>query len=159
DRAARPGSVRDPARGAVLHAHRVRAGRAHRRPRPGRHQDRSPPMTHAATGATAGPTAPTTAKPAGRHHPPTRRPGTATVLRGDIPTPAPPARPRSLLPGSLIGPPIVVAVFTGQQPPSDTIYGRHTHQSGFADALLILAFAHQWLLPLVASLVGGDIFA
>lgn len=88
-----------------------------------------------------------------------RRPGTATVLRWEIAKLAAQARARYLLLGCLVVPPIIVAVFTGQQPPSDTIYGRHIHVSGFADALLILAFAHQWLLPLLAALVAGDIFA
>jgi ABC-2 type transport system permease protein len=112
-------------------------------------------MTHTSTGAVAGTraTAPTI------HRSPGRRPGIAAVLRGEVVKLAAQARTRYLLLGCLIGPPIVVAVFTGQQPPSDTIYGRHIHISGFAQALLILAFAHQWLFPLLASLVAGDIFA
>jgi ABC-2 type transport system permease protein len=110
-------------------------------------------MSHATTGAATL----TTGQAAG--HPPARRPGTATVLRWEIAKLAAQARARYLLLGCLIAPPVIVAVFTGQQPPSDTIYGRHIHTSGFADALLILAFAHQWLFPLLASLVAGDIFA
>lgn len=113
-------------------------------------------MTHATTGPAAGTTA---AAHNGAHHTPARRPGTATVLRWEIAKLSAQARARYLLLGCLIVPPIIVAVFIGQQPPSDTIYGRHIHASGFADALLILAFAHQWLFPLLASLVAGDIFA
>jgi ABC-2 type transport system permease protein len=113
-------------------------------------------MTHATTGAAAGTTS---AASAGGHHTSTRRPGTATVLRWEITKLAAQARARYLLLGCLLVPPIIVAVFTGQQPPTDTIYGRHIHASGYADALLILAFAHQWLFPLLASLVAGDIFA
>jgi ABC-2 type transport system permease protein len=90
---------------------------------------------------------------------PARRPGTASVLRWEIAKLAAQARARYLLLGCLLAPPVIVAVFAGQQPPTDTIYGRHIHQSGFADALLILAFAHQWLFPLLAALVAGDIFA
>lgn len=93
------------------------------------------------------------------HDAPARRTGTLTVLRWEVAKLAAQARARYLLLGCLIVPPVVVAVFTGQQPPSDTIYGRHIHASGFADALLILAFAHQWLFPLLAALVAGDIFA
>jgi ABC-2 type transport system permease protein len=101
----------------------------------------------------------TTTTPAGVTAAPVRRPGTLTVLRWEIAKLTAQARARYLLLGCLIAPPIIVAVFTGQQPPSDTIYGKHIHDSGFADALLILAFAHQWLLPLLAALVAGDIFA
>jgi ABC-2 type transport system permease protein len=110
-------------------------------------------MTHATTATT------TTAGQAAGHHTPARRPGTVTALRWEIAKLAAQARARYLMLGCLIVPPVVVGVFTGQQPPSDTIYGRHIHTSGFADALLILAFAHQWLFPLLASLVAGDIFA
>lgn len=88
-----------------------------------------------------------------------RRPGLATALRWEMTKLSAQARARFLLLGCLLVPPVIVAVFTGQQPPSDTIYGRHIHASGFADALLILAFAHQWLFPLLAALVAGDIFA
>lgn len=109
-------------------------------------------MTHAPIGLAAGMTS------AG-HRPPARRPGTGTVLRWEITKLAAQARARYLLLGCLLVPPVIVAVFVGQQPPLDTIYGRHIHVSGFADALLVLAFAHQWLFPLLASLVAGDIFA
>jgi ABC-2 type transport system permease protein len=111
------------------------------------------------TRATIGAAGPTTITEAGAPHTPARRPGTATVLRWEIAKLAAQARARYLLLGCLIVPPVIVAVFTGQQPPTDTIYGRHIHATGFADALLILAFAHQWLFPLLASLVAGDIFA
>ncbi|GAA2381426.1 ABC transporter permease [Dactylosporangium salmoneum] len=88
-----------------------------------------------------------------------RPPGTMTVLRWEMTKLAAQARARYLLLGCLVVPPVIVAVFAGQQPPSDTIYGRHIHTSGYADALLVLAFAHQWLLPMLAALVAGDIFA
>ncbi|MET7422461.1 ABC transporter permease [Dactylosporangium sp. NPDC005555] len=110
-------------------------------------------MTHAATTSTTS----TTTGAGGVAL--TRRPATLTVLRWELTKVAAQARARYLLLGCLIVPPLIVAVFTGQQPPSDTIYGRHIHASGFADALLILAFAHQWLFPLLAALVAGDIFA
>ena len=55
---------------------------------------------------------------------------------------------------------IVVAVTNGQgRPPKDSLFGRFIHQSGFAVALLILGYATQWLLPLLSSIVAGDIFA
>jgi ABC-2 type transport system permease protein len=57
--------------------------------------------------------------------------------------------------------PIVVVAITNAQgrPPKDSLFGRFIHQSGFAVALLILGYASQWLLPLLTSIVAGDIFA
>ncbi|MBF5083069.1 ABC transporter permease [Quadrisphaera sp. INWT6] len=68
-------------------------------------------------------------------------------------------RAKLLLAACLVVPPVVVAGLAGQRPPSDTIYGRWVHESGYADSLLLLGFAAQWVLPLVASLVAGDTFA
>jgi ABC-2 type transport system permease protein len=106
-------------------------------------------MTLTATTHTAAPVTPTT-----------RRPGTATVLRWELTKLAAQARSRILLLAALLVPVVVVLILNGQQqPPSDTIYGRHIHTSGFAMPLLMLAFAAQWVLPLLAAVVAGDIFA
>ena len=43
--------------------------------------------------------------------------------------------------------------------PEDTLFGRAVHESGFATPLVVLGFATLWLLPVLASVVGGDIFA
>jgi ABC-2 type transport system permease protein len=43
--------------------------------------------------------------------------------------------------------------------PSDTLFGRWVHDSGFASPLVVLGFASQWGFPLLASLVAGDIFS
>jgi ABC-2 type transport system permease protein len=89
-----------------------------------------------------------------------RRPGTFTVLRWEVAKLAAQARSRAVLLVALIAPVAVVLVLNGQeQPPSDTIYGRHIHTSGYAMPLLMLAFAAQWVLPLLAAVVAGDIFA
>jgi ABC-2 type transport system permease protein len=95
-----------------------------------------------------------------RGAPPLRRPGTRTVLRWELTKLAAQARARYALLACLLGPVALVLVFNGeQQPPSDTIYGRQIHTSGYAMPLFVLAFASQWIFPLLASLVGGDIFA
>ena len=89
-----------------------------------------------------------------------RRPRTTTVLRWELAKLAAQARARYTLLGCLVAPPIVVLVLNGQQrPPKDTLYGRHIHTSGYAMPLLMLAFAAQWLFPLLCALVAGDIFA
>jgi ABC-2 type transport system permease protein len=117
-------------------------------------------MTQPATPSTSpAATAPAAASPAHTHPAAThtgRRPGTMAVLRWEATKLAAQARARYLLLACLIVPPIVVAVFKGQQPPSDTVYGRHIHTSGYAVPLLMLAWAAQWAFPLLASLVGGD---
>ena len=43
--------------------------------------------------------------------------------------------------------------------PSDALFGVWVHSSGFAISLVILGFAGTWGLPLIAGLLGGDLFA
>ena len=70
------------------------------------------------------------------------------------------ARARSTLLVVLLAPILVVVVVQGQQrPPKDTLFGRYAHDSGFSIALLVLGFAAQWVLPLLTTIVAGDIFA
>jgi len=89
-----------------------------------------------------------------------RRPGLGAALRWEIVKLAAQVRSRALLAAALVIPVVVVAVLNGQQqPPSDTIYGKLIHLSGYAMPLLMLAFAAQWVLPLLAAVVAGDIFA
>ncbi len=88
------------------------------------------------------------------------RPTVVTVLRWEIVKLLAQARLRYLLLSCLVAPVVVVLVLDGQQrPPKDTLFGRQIHSSGYALPLLVLAFAAQWVLPLVCSLVAGDIFA
>jgi ABC-2 type transport system permease protein len=70
------------------------------------------------------------------------------------------ARARWTLLICLVAPIAIVFVIDAQQrPPKDNLYGRYIHHSGFAVVLLVLGFAAQWVLPLLTSLVAGDIFA
>jgi ABC-2 type transport system permease protein len=43
--------------------------------------------------------------------------------------------------------------------PADTVFGRWMHATGWAGALVVLAFSGTWALPLLTSLVAGDVFA
>jgi ABC-2 type transport system permease protein len=43
--------------------------------------------------------------------------------------------------------------------PNDALFGTYVHASGFAVSLVLLAFAGNWGLPVIAGLVGGDLFA
>lgn len=60
----------------------------------------------------------------------------------------------------LVGPWVFIILLHGQDRlPTDNLYGRYLKVTGLATPLVILGFAGQWILPLVTSLVGGDIFA
>ncbi|MET8081031.1 ABC transporter permease [Streptomyces sp. NPDC005303] len=43
--------------------------------------------------------------------------------------------------------------------PSDTLFGRWMHATGWAGPLVMLGFAGTWALPLLVSVVAGDVFA
>ncbi len=43
--------------------------------------------------------------------------------------------------------------------PDDTLFGRWAAASGFALPLVVLGFAAAWAFPVLASLVGGDVFS
>jgi ABC-2 type transport system permease protein len=59
-----------------------------------------------------------------------------------------------------LGPALLVAVIGRQSSlPSDTVFGRWMGQTGWAGALVVLTFSCSWVLPLLTSLVAGDVFA
>jgi ABC-2 type transport system permease protein len=59
-----------------------------------------------------------------------------------------------------LGPALFVAVVSQQSAlPADTVFGRWMSQTGWAGPLVILSFACSWVLPLLTSLVAGDVFA
>jgi ABC-2 type transport system permease protein len=59
-----------------------------------------------------------------------------------------------------LGPALVVAVISHQSSlPSDTVFGRWLSQTGWAGPMVVLAFSCSWVLPLLTSLVAGDVFA
>ncbi|MBS1882364.1 MAG: ABC transporter permease [Actinobacteria bacterium] len=43
--------------------------------------------------------------------------------------------------------------------PNDALFGAYVHSSGFAFSLVLLAFAGNWGLPVIAGLLGGDLFS
>jgi ABC-2 type transport system permease protein len=59
-----------------------------------------------------------------------------------------------------LGPALLVAVISRQSSlPSDTVFGRWMGQTGWAGPLVVLTFSCSWVLPLLTSLVAGDVFA
>jgi ABC-2 type transport system permease protein len=53
----------------------------------------------------------------------------------------------------------VAAVNQQSTLPSDTLFGRWLHASGWAGPLVVLGFAGSWALPLLVAVVAGDVFA
>jgi ABC-2 type transport system permease protein len=59
-----------------------------------------------------------------------------------------------------LGPALLVAIISRQSSlPTDTVFGRWMGQTGWAAALVVLTFSCTWVLPLLTSLVAGDVFA
>jgi ABC-2 type transport system permease protein len=53
----------------------------------------------------------------------------------------------------------VALVSLQSQLPTDTVFGRSMHATGWAGSLVVLVFSCTWALPLLTSLVAGDVFA
>ncbi|WP_405863622.1 ABC transporter permease [Streptomyces sp. NBC_00005] len=69
-------------------------------------------------------------------------------------------RIRLLVLACWVAPALFVAGVSGQGTlPSDTLFGRWMHATGWAGPLVMLGFAGTWALPLLTSLVAGDVFA
>ncbi|MBV8990774.1 MAG: ABC transporter permease, partial [Solirubrobacterales bacterium] len=60
----------------------------------------------------------------------------------------------------VLGPLAFTAILEVQSgTPSDALFGFWVHSSGFAISLVILGFAGSWGFPLVAGVLGGDLFS
>ncbi|HEY3562271.1 MAG TPA: ABC transporter permease [Kribbella sp.] len=69
-------------------------------------------------------------------------------------------RIRVLIVACWVAPAVFVAVVSQQASlPVDTLFGRMMHATGWAGPLVLLGFSGSWALPLLTSLVAGDVFA
>ncbi|MFE2511948.1 ABC transporter permease [Streptomyces naganishii] len=69
-------------------------------------------------------------------------------------------RIRLLVLACWIAPALFVAGVSQQSTlPVDTLFGRWMHATGWAGPLVVLGFAGTWALPLLTSVVAGDVFA
>jgi ABC-2 type transport system permease protein len=70
-------------------------------------------------------------------------------------------RVRVLVLACLIAPAGFVAVESqrGSSLPTDTLFGRWMHATGWAGPLVTLGFSGTWALPLLTSVIAGDVFA
>lgn len=59
-----------------------------------------------------------------------------------------------------VGPALLVAAISSQSSlPDDTLFGRWMNQTGWAGPLVVLSFSANWVLPVLACLAAGDVFA
>ncbi|NNG41213.1 ABC transporter permease [Flexivirga sp. ID2601S] len=69
-------------------------------------------------------------------------------------------RIRIVLIACWVAPGLFVAVVSQQSSlPTDTVFGRWMHATGWAGPLVVLSFCCTWALPLLTALVAGDVFA
>ncbi|MFD7159357.1 ABC transporter permease [Kribbella sp. NPDC059898] len=69
-------------------------------------------------------------------------------------------RVRVLIVACWLAPAVFVTVVSQQASlPVDTLFGRMMHATGWAGPLVVLGFSGSWALPLLTSLVAGDVFA
>ena len=69
-------------------------------------------------------------------------------------------RLRLLILGSVVVPALLVSEVSRQSSlPADTVFGRWMNATGWAGSLVVLSFAGTYVLPLLTSLVAGDVFA
>ena len=84
----------------------------------------------------------------------------ARILRFELVKQTSSWRVRLLLLLSWLGPGLVVFAVDQQGTlPSDTLFGRQMHATGWAGALVVLGAAGTWVLPLLTSVVAGDVFS
>ncbi|MEW2625344.1 ABC transporter permease [Streptomyces sp. NPDC048106] len=70
------------------------------------------------------------------------------------------SRVRLLVLACWIAPALFVAAVSRQSTlPADTLFGRWMHATGWAGPLVVLGFSGTWALPLLTSMVAGDVFA
>jgi ABC-2 type transport system permease protein len=91
---------------------------------------------------------------------PSRRPGgVRSAYRVERRKLASQLAPRLLALICVLGPFAFAGVLKVQSgSPADSLYGVWVHSSGFAVSLVVLGFAGQWGLPLMAGVLAGDLF-
>jgi ABC-2 type transport system permease protein len=84
----------------------------------------------------------------------------ARVFRFELVKQFSPWRMRLLMLLCWLGPAVLIVGIDQQSNlPSDTLFGRELHATGWAGPLVALGFCGTWGLPLITSLVAGDVFA
>ncbi|MFJ9417273.1 ABC transporter permease [Streptomyces sp. NPDC101227] len=101
-----------------------------------------------------------TLTPARPHGAGTRRASVARAYRFELVKLVSQWRIRLLVVACWIAPALFVAAVSQQSTlPVDTLFGRWMLTTGWAGPLVVLGFAGAWALPLLTSVVAGDVFA
>lgn len=88
------------------------------------------------------------------------RPGVGVALRWEVHKLLARRSVQAVLVAVVVLPSVVVGVLVLQpSAPTDSLFGRWVHTSGFAPSLVLLGFCGQWVLPLLVSLVAGDLMS
>src|ERR671939_92855 len=84
----------------------------------------------------------------------------ASVYRVEVRKLAAQARVRAVFGFLVVAPWVYIGLILHQDRlPLETLYGRYLKDTGDATPLAILVYASQWLLPLIAALMAGDLFS
>lgn len=88
------------------------------------------------------------------------RRGSRSALRAELTKLFAQRKTQAILLACVLAPFLFVSVLDMQSSvPEDTLFGRWVHTSGLATPLVVLGFVTQWALPVLTSVVAGDIFS
>ncbi|HEY1692803.1 MAG TPA: ATP-binding cassette domain-containing protein [Polyangiaceae bacterium] len=86
--------------------------------------------------------------------------GVRSVVRAETTKLAGQAKVWATLGACILGPfAFALAMALQSAVPEDTLFGRTAKASGFATPVVVLGFAAAWAFPVLAGVVGGDIFS
>lgn len=86
--------------------------------------------------------------------------GSRSAIRAEVAKLLLQRKTQAILLACILTPFLFVSVLDMQSSvPEDTLFGRWVHTSGLATPLVVLGFVTQWALPVLTSVVAGDIFS
>jgi ABC-2 type transport system permease protein len=91
---------------------------------------------------------------------PTRRPGIGSVFLVEARKLSSQTKVRVICLVLLVAPwAFILLVLHQDRLPLETLYGRYLKTTGFATPMVVLVSAAQWVFPLLAAIIAGDIFS
>lgn len=89
-----------------------------------------------------------------------RRPGAGTVFAVEMRKVLGQTKTRAVAAVLVVAPWVFILLVLHQDRlPLETLYGRYLKVSGFATPMVVLVTGAQWVFPLLASIVSGDMFS
>jgi ABC-2 type transport system permease protein len=99
-------------------------------------------------------------RPTTRTQPTARRPGVGAVYAVELGKVVRQTKVRVISLVLICAPWVFILLVLHQDRlPLETLYGRYLKTTGFATPMVVLVVAAQWLLPLIAALISGDMFS